>query len=61
MIQTAGIHCDHVPMVKRIEPMPWASGVGDPVRRVKQRTEHVVESMIRREGDGQNRQNEASE
>jgi len=34
----------------------WDAG-----RRVKQRTEHVVESMIRPEGDGQNRQNEASE
>jgi hypothetical protein len=33
----------------------WDAG-----RRVKQRTEHVVESMIRREGDGQDRQYEAS-
>jgi hypothetical protein len=34
----------------------WDAG-----RRVKQRTEHIVESMIRPEGDGQNRQNEARE
>jgi hypothetical protein len=34
----------------------WDAG-----HRVKQRTEHVVESMIRPEGAGQNRQNEASE
>jgi len=34
----------------------WDAG-----RWVKQRTEHVVESMIRPEGDGQNRQNETSE
>ena len=61
MIQTAGINCDHVPTVKRIEPPPWASGMWDAGRRVKQRTEHVVESVIRPEGEGQNRQNEASE
>jgi hypothetical protein len=61
MIETAGIHCDDVPTVKRIEPPPWTSGMWDAGRRVKQRTEHVVESMIRPEGDGQNRQNEASE
>ena len=61
MIQTAGINCDHVPTVKRIEPTPWASGMWDAGRRVKQRTEYVVESVIRPEGEGQNRQNEASE
>ena len=61
MIQTAGINCDHVPTVKRIEPPPWASGMWDAGRRLKQRTEHVVESVIRPEGDGQNRQNETSE
>ena len=61
MIQTAGVNCDHVPTVKRIEPMPWASGMWDAGRRVKQRTEHVVESVIRAKGEGENRQNEASE
>src|SRR4030095_13081745 len=61
MIQTAGINCDHVPTVKRIEAPPWTAGMWDAGRRVKQRTKHVVESMIRPEGDGQNRQNEASE
>jgi hypothetical protein len=61
MIQTAGINCDHVPTVKRIEPPPWASGMWNARRRVKQRTEHVVESLIRAEGEGQNRQNETSE
>ena len=61
MIQTAGINCYHVPTVKRIEPPPWASGMWNAGRRVKQRTEQVVESVIRAEGEGQNRQNEASE
>jgi hypothetical protein len=61
MIQTAGINCDHVPTVKRIEAAPWASGMWNAGRRVKQRTEQVVESVIRAEREGQNRQNEASE
>ena len=51
MIQTAGINCDHVPTVKRIEPPPWASGMWDAGRRVKQRTEYVVESVIRPKGE----------
>src|SRR6185436_13983875 len=50
MIQTAGINCDHVPTVKRIEPPPWASGMWDAGGRVKQGTEHVIESVIRPEG-----------
>src|SRR5262245_6607448 len=53
VIQTAGINCDHVPTVKRIEPSPWASGMWDTGRRVKQWTEHVVEFLIRPEGEGQ--------
>jgi len=61
MIQATGINCDHVPTVKRIEAAPWASGMWNARRRVKQRTEQVVESVIRAEGEGQNRQNEASE
>jgi hypothetical protein len=61
MIQTTGINCYHVPTVKRIESPPWASGMWNAGRRVKQRTEHVVESVIRAEREGQNRQNEASE
>jgi hypothetical protein len=61
MIQTGGINCYHVPTVKRIEPAPWASGMWNAGRRVKQRTEQVVESVIRAEREGQNRQNEASE
>jgi hypothetical protein len=61
MIETAGVDRDHVPTVKRIEPPPWASGMWNAGRRVKQWTEQVVESVIRAEGEGQNRQNEASE
>ena len=61
MIETAGINRDHVPTVKRIEALPWARGRRNVGRRVKQRTEYLVESVIRSEGEGQNRQNEASE
>jgi hypothetical protein len=50
MIETAGINGDHVPTVKRIEPPPWASGMWDAGRRVKQRTEYVIESVVRSEG-----------
>jgi hypothetical protein len=61
MIQAAGVDRNHIPTVKRIEPAPWASRMWDAGRRVKQRTEHVVESVIRAECEGQNRQHEASE
>jgi hypothetical protein len=58
MIQTTGINCDHVPTVKRIEALPRTVERWDVGRRVKQRTEYVIESVIRPEGEGQNRQNE---
>jgi len=60
MIETGGINRNHVPTVKRIEALPARKrrNVG---RGVKQRAEYVVESVIRSEGQGQNRQNEASE
>jgi hypothetical protein len=61
MIETAGINRDHVPTMKRIEAVPRARKRRDVGSRVKQRTEYVVESVIRREGEGQNRQYEASE
>src|SRR5438552_8314489 len=61
MIETGGVNRDHVPTVKRIEAVLWAYKRMNVGCRVKQRTEYVVESVIRSEGDGQNRQNEASE
>src|SRR6476659_7964341 len=61
MIQTTGVNCYDIPTVKRIEPPPWPSGMWNAGCRVKQRTEQVVESVIRAEREGQNRQNEASE
>ena len=51
MIETAGINRDHVPTVKRIEPLPWTDKRWNVGRRVKQRTEYVVESVIRSEGE----------
>jgi hypothetical protein len=61
MIETAGVDRDHIPTVKRIEAAPWASGMWDAGRRVKQRTEHLVESVIRPKGERQYRQDESSE
>jgi hypothetical protein len=61
MIETSGINGDHVPTMKRIEALPRAHKRRDVGSRMKQRTEYVVESVIRSEGDGQNRQKEASE
>jgi len=61
MIETGGVDRDHVPTVKRIEPTPWSSGMWDARSRVKQRTEEVVESVIRSKGERQNRQDETSE
>src|SRR2546423_12830843 len=61
MIETSGINGDHVPTVKRIESLPRAYKRRNVGSRVKQRAKCLVESVIRSEGEGQNRQNEASE
>jgi hypothetical protein len=51
MIETGGINRDNVPTVKRIE-YAWLRERRNVGRRVKQRTEYFLESVIRPEGEG---------
>jgi hypothetical protein len=61
MIEPAGINRDQVPPVERIEPLSWSDRRWDVCSAMKQRTEYVVESVIRPKGERQNREDETSE